>query len=812
MILVVFLFALAASETLNDLIYTKVNFGDTICFRMNNFNSQTGCQTGRDGDNGILYPVQSENGLADDLQTLDIPIIAVLNASLFTNTTITALKAYSQTKGVLIMEEEDIEPQSMEKSCPGNGYNIGESASDVVGRQCLNSHKWNPLGNWLMYYDLPFGVSLIEGDEREKVTSRAFQNLGSDGKIIPTRRWGGEIKVFMNAAQDTKTSSETLNDLIYTKVNFGDTICFRMNNFNSQTGCQTGRDGDNGILYPVQSENGLADDLQTLDIPIIAVLNASLFTNTTITALKAYSQTKGVLIMEEEDIEPQSMEKSCPGNGYNIGESASDVVGRQCLNSHKWNPLGNWLMYYDLPFGVSLIEGDEREKVTSRAFQNLGSDGKIIPTRRWGGEIKVFMNAAQDTKTCIRRGTCDPISGITTHVFMAPREVARKPVILIVTKADAAAFFKSLSYGGEASAASIAVALGTIGALANVRDNDSQNNFADLECDIMVSFLQAESWDYSGSQRLAYDLRNESFGYGPYNISLSDVKLVIEIGPISISNSLYIHSYKVDDTVTQARGYFTNTSGLVFTPRDTLPPSSLHSFYREDDDLSGLLVTDTDSKLLSSAYGSRYDILDYTADDVELYSNLSGVLASVVLQMAGGNSTTYAVANSTLISETLECLAVNKNCTLLRDSLNQDPADGLLSRYSSVGIRNDTKYLILLAQYYSKTLLENIPVESCNSTTPSSWYLYKFQGSCYGTMVNTTYATSPAFVLGNYTSDQYSTWTESRWTASYGIRLFTVTDHEESVAVFVGGVVYFVVLSAVIWQCHRKREHIFSET
>ncbi|XP_063677706.1 nicastrin-like [Bolinopsis microptera] len=597
-----------------------------------------------------------------------------------------------------------------------------------------------------------------------------------------------------------------------------------MNNFNSQVGCQTSRDGDDGVLYQFESVEDVENNLQNLEEPLIPVISGSIFNNITASLFLKHSKTRGLLVLEDDEIEvgSYSPEKACPGNGFNLKENAEEVAPRQCLSKNIWNPDGNWLSYYDFPFGVFIIKSkSQKEVIISKAKANKeNSLLKSYPL--WGGEVKAFMNSAQNTDTCMRRGTCDPIGGVNINVNIIPKtEDDKRPIILFVTKADATAYFKDLSFGGKDSGASVALLLGVVKALSNVRDNDKNNDFNSiLKSDFMVTFLQGESFDYSGSQRLAYQLKNKQYGMKAYNISLDDVKCIIEIGPISISNELYLHSTQPDsdETVKEIQDLFTKyteSTDFQFKTRRGMPPASINSFLREDETKSSVLLTDGDTELLSHVFGSRYDILDNNKALTTKVKNLIKIIGNVALQLAGGKESPQVEVEESLVGEILDCILVNQNCTLLQRlrPKTYQLHDGRLNRYSSVGQRsNYSTSLQLLAQELSKKEFD-LTKEKCNATFMSPWvpYLppYLLDDTCYGIIINRTTAQSPAFKLKEYNSTKYSTWTESRWSPNFQVRLFLMASTSENTTMGCCGLVYFVVMSALIFQCHRRSDQIF---
>ena len=140
-----------------------------------------------------------------------------------------------------------------------------------------------------------------------------------------------------------------------------------------------------------------------------------------------------------------------------------------------------------------------------------------------------------------------------------------------------------------------------------------------------------------------------------------------------------------------------------------------------------------------------------------------------------------------------------------------EPQAGRIDRYSSVGARssNYTGYLISIASSFSKKSLD-VTYENCNDTNTYPWDSFKFGKSCYGIAMNITSAKSPAFLNKQYDSAKYSTWTESRWSNNFQLRLFLLASKSENVTIFCCGLLYFILISIFIYQCHRRSDLIFS--
>lgn len=591
-----------------------------------------------------------------------------------------------------------------------------------------------------------------------------------------------------------------------------------MNNRNSQIGCQTGRDGDTGILYLVENP-GDVDKAQDLDLPgpIIAIVPASLFTNQTVEGLRRVAELNGVIVLEDVKPSYYSPDKKCPNEGFNIGENASMVLSHSC-SGQKWNPKGNWLSYLDLSFGVFLIKNKtDIAFMTEKAAANVANNTlKSYPL--WSGEMQSFMQSAVDTPTCMRRGTCDPIGGrnVITNLLSTPT-LARPQRVLVCVKADAVAYFHDMSYGGEANAAGMVTQFAVMDVLTKARDN-GLFDFSSAT-DIMFAFFQGESFDYVGSQRMAYDLRKGIFKEGGANISLASFKHIIEIGHVGMYNSKYythFSSKSSADTAALRNLFIDEAVNLTFANSSNLPPSSVNSFLREDESVSAIVISDGEMEFTTNYFGSRFDTLvdaDRSALSVRL-ADLASSVARVVFRAVGGQnfSSKNITANASLVDDLLECYLVTQNCSMFRSILNTSSIPNKkLSRYSSVSshITVSNQYIYGVTARLSRKDLD-LPAEKCNSSYTG--YKVKFiDGTCFGHTTNYTAALSPAFVMQDYTSTRYSTWTESRWSPVIKLRLFEMSSRSEGTMIFVVGLLYLILTSLILIQCVRRKDLIFSQ-
>ena len=145
---------------------------------------------------------------------------------------------------------------------------------------------------------------------------------------------------------------------------------------------------------------------------------------------------------------------------------------------------------------------------------------------------------------------------------------------------------------------------------------------------VLFALLNGESFDYIGSSRMAYDIKQNQFPAKRQERQVSDdqdsklqwpnldfksILAHVELGQvISHQNAnLFAHVHStfndqqtLDDLV--AEGQKVGLS-IVKTPKKVLPPSSIQSLLKEDPNVPGILLSNFDESFTNKYYHSLYD-------------------------------------------------------------------------------------------------------------------------------------------------------------------------------------------------------------
>lgn len=129
-------------------------------------------------------------------------------------------------------------------------------------------------------------------------------------------------------------------------------------------------------------------------------------------------------------------------------------------------------------------------------------------------------------------------------------------------------------------------------------------SFSVSDTNVVFSLLNGEAFDYIGSSRLIYDLKEGNFNaLGGVNLKLDDIKCVIEFGQLNKGN-LYLHSNngKNNKLISQLAKALNATS-----LEDSVPPASIQSFLEERPNLTAVLIADHGREFKNKYYNGILD-------------------------------------------------------------------------------------------------------------------------------------------------------------------------------------------------------------
>jgi len=647
---------------------------------------------------------------------------------------------------------------------------------------------------------------------------------------------------------------------IYTDLNES-AFCFRRTNGTHQMGCSSDPNGNVGIVHLIETDN----DKEWLiekgpHDPYIAMITPKMFQRNTLLQLKNSGKLSGIVLLGvnesfvEYDLKAPttySGDSKCPNRYSSLYSSASE---ESCgSKSRSWNPNGSGILLEDWSFPIFFIDNSEsvRDLLIDCYERN-----KPVPVsnepREWplcAVELKSHMTAAVDTKTCQRRNNlmnpfspvliCDPLGDQNVYHLninnedMSKQRFDDKSVLIVSARLDAINLFDKLETGFDSPS------LGIVTLLAAVQILNQNERFKVQDGkNVMFTFFQGESFDYIGSSRMMYDMKNGKFPEEKATsdepklqwplIDIESISAHIELGQLfnkDLTNEIFAHTdSKVDDVelldLVKTEG---NNLGLNVkdSNSDVLPPASVQTTLKVSNrSIPAIMLSNFDQSYTNNFYHSLYDnaeTFNYDHEDknsnlVQHLAKISETVAKVVYEKVGDKSQSFEFsADKTLINDLIECYAVTPKCELFATVSSADfvpPSrlpDKPLPQY--VGVDRSQMYHTLftyrLLAYLTsakKPLDGAYSLENCTAPENQSVYDYIFMsgpeppptfngtkeecrntigcGYCYNVTAKLIKAVSPAFEIDDYdfhNNHTYSSWSESSWQATSS-RMFLKAD------------------------------------
>ncbi|XP_074508186.1 nicastrin [Sebastes fasciatus] len=557
-------------------------------------------------------------------------------------------------------------------------------------------------------------------------------------------------------------------------------------------------------------------------------------------------------------LEGFSPHTSCPNENTGVYSESYAPAMAHC-NVTLWNPLGNGLSYEEYDFPIFSLKEDNDTQVIRQCYMdhNRAVNGSTPRYPLCAMQLYSHMSAVTNTATCMRRNdinfsispemVCDPLGDYNVWASTKPINNTAKghkvgeSVVIAATKLDSRSFFFEVAPGAESGVSGFVTLLAAAQALRNVTQE------APPERTILYTFFQGETFDYIGSSRMVYDMGNNHFA-----LDLDNVHSVLEIGQVGLraDSKLWLHSDPVSrknsSVNEEVRKLIVNlqsaAKGLNFSVDEPnvsqpLPPSSFQRFLRARP-IPGVVIEDHQSAFTNKFYESMYDNaeylnvsyppnltpeeqLDFVTDTAEALTEVATLVARALYIQAGGAETQLSsiTADRLTVTRMLYGFLVRSNNSWFQQVVPSDLSSHLADRPTNfyVGVAQQPSEPTLLVQHLLANLTgntANITQENCQNqredekdkeTKHMYYYMWvqgaappnstKREGFCVRSTVRLSKAVSPAFDLREYTSKDYSTWTESRWKAIKG-RIFLVASHELEMLTL--GVGFGVLLTSLL--------------
>uniref|UniRef100_A0A3B3CTR4 Nicastrin n=1 Tax=Oryzias melastigma TaxID=30732 RepID=A0A3B3CTR4_ORYME len=649
--------------------------------------------------------------------------------------------------------------------------------------------------------------------------------------------------------------------------------CVRLLNATHQIGCQSSLSGDVGVLHLLESEENLDWVLRTgPNPPYMVILESTLFTRPILMKLKnGSSRVAGVLAVQPTSNPPEgfSPHTSCPNENTGVYSETYGPSYAHC-NVTMWNPLGTGISYEEFDFPIFSVKDDNDTEVIRRCYMehNRAVNGSTPQYPLCAMQLMSHMAAVTDTATCMRRnaptfslapdGVCDPLGDANIWASTKPLNSSTKghkdgvSVVIAATKLDSRSFFFDVAPGADSAATGLVALLAAASALHNAT--------AELNRTILYTFFNGETFDYIGSSRMVYDMAKNDF-----TVDLDNIHSILEVGQVALGpdSRLWLHSdpvskrnssVNVETLVSNLQAAAAGLNLSLGEPNVTqpLPPSSFQRFLLERP-IPGVVIENHQTSFTNKYYQSMFDNAEYlklnyppnltpeeqlelVTDSAKALTEVATTVARGLYLQAGGELAQMSriQADSELVSKMLYTFLVRVNNSWFDQLVKSDWTGVLRNRPTNF-------YIGVTGQYFSEPALmvqcilanltgsiANITEGNCqdkkmdkDENMNKDIYSYLWvQGPvrpnsterdsfCVRSLVRQSKALSPAFELSEYTSKNYSTWAESRWSAIKG-RIFLVASHDLEMLTLGVGVGVLLMSLLLTYIVSSKADILFS--
>uniref|UniRef100_A0A4W4GB17 Nicastrin n=1 Tax=Electrophorus electricus TaxID=8005 RepID=A0A4W4GB17_ELEEL len=601
--------------------------------------------------------------------------------------------------------------------------------------------------------------------------------------------------------------------------------CVRLLNATHQIGCQSSISGDTGVLHVLETEADLDWILSTgPHPPYMVLMEATFFTRPTMMRMKNSTRVAGVAVINSNTtaVESFSPHTSCPNQNTGVYREDYGPDLANC-SSTVWNPLGNSMSYEDFTFPIFSLKDDNQTQVMRKCYEdhNMRVNGSAPQYPLCAMQLFSHMHAVTDTVTCMRRAeVCDPLSDFNVWASIRPINASAKghknneSVVIAAARLDGRSFFWDIGTSAEGTVSGIVTLLAAAHALYPVTQE------APPVRNIFFTFFQGETFDYIGSSRMVYDMKQDKFV-----INLDNVHSVLEIGQVCTTT---FPLFQVINLVDNIKSVASTLNVSLDEPNTTqaLPPSSFQRFLRVQP-IPGVVLADHKSSFINRYYESLYDTaaylnmtypsdlspeeqMEYETEASKSLTEVATLVARSLYKQAGGNDRLLIniTADAKMVSLHMLLygfLVRSNNSWFITLPSLLSPESGPPQYYIGLRQDNSVKSVTRFVQFVmanatgTVTSLNQIQCQNPNDVPGESKDLYSYhwvsgppsanstEGDpyCVRTSVRLAKALSPAFELPEYGSREYSTWTESRW-KTIRARIFLVASPQLEVMVLLG--------------------------
>ncbi|XP_049271955.1 nicastrin [Rhipicephalus sanguineus] len=602
-----------------------------------------------------------------------------------------------------------------------------------------------------------------------------------------------------------------------------DFYCFRRLNGTHEFGCSSDRSGNVGVIHVVSTE----EDVQFIldddsGIKYVAALRSDFFNMGNMTKLQDSGRVTGVIVLRSRHNLPDegfSPDSTCPNDGFGLYSGNNQYSSCKKVSWNAKNP-GTDMFFTRWNFPIFLVDNETSiDIIVNKCFNGHNLPDKGSHERKWplcAAQLRSRMSAAKDSVTCIRRSEnlvtmnplryCDPLTDrnviSTLYATTTEKAVSNRSVVVVGARLDTFSMFDGLAPGADSSVSgfvTLLIAAQMLNQLKVAQKPEFEKN------NVLFVLFNGEAFDYIGSSRIVYDMekgqfplvgRSASAKAQPANLALQHISHFVElsqVAPLENSSTVYLHT----DPVSTASAEVNQTVGVT-------PLTDVYCFH----------IFLSRVRIYYNSYLDSWENLNSTGLDLQAVAKhltkLAAAVASAVFKVITGEEAKVLTLDKFRTVELLECYVLNASCALFGEVTNKASVSAMSDKpfplYVSVDpngrtINPSTVLTRLVMAYLTGEHLKKVTKENCTQLADSDrLHQYTWMdgpdvnetGLCVRSTTMMTLARSPAHELKDWSTREYSTWTESVWEEA-SLQVFLMPSFRQEVSVLVGGIAVFLI-------------------
>ncbi|KAI5082078.1 hypothetical protein GOP47_0001821 [Adiantum capillus-veneris] len=484
--------------------------------------------------------------------------------------------------------------------------------------------------------------------------------MGSSALLVLAFR----LFIFAQSAIATFQSVPELESAMYKPVDGN--ACVRLLTVSGEIGCgNPGRDKVLAPLFRLGSANDAVDQKSSVLLPFSEL---SAFLNRTLYEPDLTKKVAGVLV------------ESAFGIIDDISAGSSDderfpeaPFAPYANRSYVWNPLGSGIINERFNFPVYLLSDSSTATLQEAALGNQKRSFKYpIAVAEFDVVMQTTKVGTLTSDACLVGSSCLPLGGYSVWSALPPVKASsssNKKLVLAIASMDSASFFRDKTLGADSPLSGLLALLAAVDVLSSIPDSHN------WEKQLVIAVFTGEAWGYLGSRQFLNQLANGGSFVQGLNRSL--IHQILEVGSVgqAVENAFYAHSQNSEASAAtlevlealQVAASSINSEDAAevqvnnaSTTNPGLPPSSLMPFIHENENTSGVVLTEFDSVFINKYYHSSLDVKGQV--NVSSIAAAASLVARTLYLLVTGQSNISAAdsdllsVNKSLIEELTRCL------------------------------------------------------------------------------------------------------------------------------------------------------------